>query len=122
MRADITNKQDVYSAQVQNACLKNNGNSRHARPVSFYSSSLHDAFFVKLFIMKRFLRYALECLICFILVEFFVDYKLHSVSNPMTQLNRDGEFRMSLNVDKEPYDASKILNVTLNFQITLMFI
>ncbi|XP_046445502.1 glycoprotein-N-acetylgalactosamine 3-beta-galactosyltransferase 1-like isoform X2 [Daphnia pulex] len=62
--------------------------------------------------MKRFIRYALECLICFILVKFFdscnwfsADNQLDSVSNQMTQLYRDGEFRMSLNLDKEPYDT-----------------
>lgn len=69
--------------------------------------------------MKRFIRYALECLICFILVKLFNsckwfpanNHQLDSVSNQMTQLYRDGEFRMSLNLDKEPYDAGKTFKV-----------
>lgn len=68
--------------------------------------------------MKRFMRYALECLISFMLVKFFnsckwlsADNQLDSVSNQMTQLYRDGEFRMSLNLDKEPSDTGKTFNV-----------
>lgn len=79
--------------------------------------------------MRPFLRYPLEFCVCFIFVElihkaqwFNFDYKSKPPSSQTTHLYQTGE--SVLKTDKEPYDASNMVETYLrflNFEIPTSF-